>query len=392
MKRLLFGHALWITLLLAASSALPAAIDVDARLDKWTTDIDTLVKDTRKACLEAKASEDLDPLLLRCSALQMQATRNSDAMSERLNFKLQGLVHTLSGWTAYLDFHNAGDGKHANESLRKLTADSAGFPVLGLKEIEERIVETDAQIDVQTALEKVFASVKSPDDLPVALERLQGYARNPQSLQLSSLGGETDHVRAYIDAWKAAQSGDTAAAMATLNRSFGGLEYAQRYYSPLKAQIEAHIVKAKMPAWTKLAQNIDESTQAYLGRVLDDLKARNEWATILEVATFANQVDRSSSTLSSANRQAIEQFLAGQRFEKIGDGLAAVTSYRIAVGLPAGKYSPIDSATEALKGLQAKYPEAFKSYDGVVLEQLRALTQQVQILQSGRPPGFPYRP
>ena len=397
MKRLIGTHALRLILLLTVSPALPAAIEApieaNPRLEKWTSDIDALVKDTRKTCLEAKGSEDLDPLLLRCSALQMQATRSGDVMNERLNFKLEGLVHTLSAWTEYLDFHNAGDGKHANESLRKLTTNSVSFPVLTLKEIEGRMVESDAQIDAQTALARVFEGVQSPDDLPKALERLQTYTRNQQNLQLNSLGGEAPHVSAYIDAWKVAQAGDTASAVVTLNRYFGGLEAAQRYYTPIKEQIEAYLLRAKMSAWTKLTQNPNESVQAYLGRVLEDLKARGDYGTILEVMAFAGQVDRSANTLfSSSERQAIEQFLAGQRFEKVGDGLAAVTSYRIVVGLPAGKYSPTDLAVEALKRLQTKYPEAFKSYEGVVLEQLRALGQQFQFLQQARPPGYPNRP
>ncbi|MDR3401041.1 MAG: hypothetical protein P4L99_00975 [Chthoniobacter sp.] len=361
------------------------------QLEKWAATVDAIVKETRKTCLEAKVSDDLDALLVRCSAVQMQAERGNNVLIERLDHKMQGVTQTLSAWTSYLDYHNAGDGKKANEALRSLATGNSHYPILTTQEIESRFADVaDAQTDIRTIAAKVFMDINSPEDLPKALERVQSYSRSPLNQQANSLGGEVTHITAYIDAWKAVLAGDTATAVAQLNRSFGGYEDVQRYYNPIKSQIEARLLKEKARSWTKLAQDPGEPTHNYLGRILDELKARDDYATMLEVMTLANQVDRTATPLASTiDRQAIEQFLAGQRFEKLGDGLAAVTSYRIVIGLPTGKYAPLDKAQEALKGLQIKYPEAFKSYEGVLLEQIRGLSQQLQMLQN-RPPGMPY--
>ena len=361
------------------------------RLEKWATSVDQLVKDTRKACLEAKTSDDLDALLLRCSNLQMQADRYRTVMTERLSRKLQGVAQTLTSWTSYLDYQNAGDGRKANEALRSLTTGNSQFPVLTIKDMESRFADVaDGQMDIRRIAARVFDGINSPDDLPKALERLQSYSRSALAPQGNSLGTEVTHVTAYIDAWKAAQAGDLANATAALSRSFGGYEEAPQYYAPIKAQIEARLVQDKAKAWTKLTANPGEPARNYLLRIVDELKERGDYATMLDVMSFATQIDRTAAPLfSAADRQAIEQFLAGQRFEKVGDALAAVTSYRIVINLSGGKYVPVDQAQQALKDLQAKYPEAFKSYDGVLLEQMRALNQQLQILQN-RPPGMPY--
>jgi hypothetical protein len=364
------------------------------RLEKWAASVDQLVKDTKKTCLEAKAPEDLDGLLLRCSAAQMQANRGSDVMNERLSHKLQGVVQTLSGWASYLDFRNAGDKQRANNILRGLISNGFAFPILTVQEIESKLADVaDAQMDIRTAIAKVFAGINSPDDLPTALERIQSYSGNPQNQQFNQLRTEAPRISAYMEAWKSAQAGDATTALAMLNRSLSSLEEAQRYYTPIKGQIESRVLKDKVGAWTKLPQNPNEAPRDYLARILDEMKERADYATMLEVMAFASEVERTGKTLASlANRQAIEQFLAGQRFEKVGDGVAAITSYRLVVGLPASKYAPTDKAAEALTGLLTKYPEAFKSYEGVLSEQIRGLSQQIQMLQQNRLPGFPYRP
>ena len=364
-----------------------------SRLEKTAATIDQLVQDTHKTCLEAKTSDDLDTLLLRCSNLQMQVTRGNTVVNERFTRKLQGIAQTLTNWTSYLDFQKAGNVQRANTTLRELINDHSSYPVLSLQEIEARLSESTGPTDVHTAITRVFADVNSADNLPSALKRLESYSNNPQNQDLQSLKMETQRMNAYIDAWQSAKAGDTANAMSLLNRTQGGLEEAQRYYTPIKEQIEARIMQDKVAAWTKLTRNPNESSRAYLGRILDDLQTQGDYTKMLDVAAFTAQVDRSTPALvSSSDREAIEQFLAGQRFEKAGDGLAAINSYRVVVGLPAGKYAPTDQATEALKTLQTKYPEAFKNYEGVVLEQLRGISQQLQLLQRNRPPGYPFRP
>jgi hypothetical protein len=351
------------------------------------------VQETRQTCLEAKVSDDLDPLLLRCAALQTRRERGNDVMTERLQRKLEGVAETLTAWTSYLDFQKTGDGKRANDILRGLLNQKSQYPILKVDDIESRFVDVvDTQDDLRSLGAKIFAGINGPDDLPKALERLEAYGRKPSAQQKQSLNTEISHVTAFMDAWKAIQAGETANAASLLGRSFGGYEDVQRYYVPIKAQIESRLLTTKAKSWTKLEQNPGESATTYLRRILDELRERNDYPTMLEVMSFANQIDHSSpAAFSSTERQSIEHFLAGQRFAKAGDSLAAVTSYRMAISDSSGKYAPVEKAQEELKELQTKYPDAFKSYEGVLLEQMRTLSQQLQNLQN-RPPGFPYRP
>jgi hypothetical protein len=266
------------------------------RLEKWTASIDQLVKDTRKACLEAKTSDDLDALLLRCSNLQMQADRNRTVMTERLSRKLQGVAQTLTSWTSYLDYQNAGDGKKANEALRSLTNGNSQFPVLTIKDMESRFADVaDGQMDIRRIAARVFDGINTPDDMPKALERLQSYSRGALASQGNSLGTEVTHVTAYIDAWKAAQAGDLATAMAALSRSFGGYEDIQRYYAPIKAQIEGRLVQDKAKGWTKLTPNPSEPARNYLLLIVDELKERGYYITMLVVMSFATKIDRTAA-------------------------------------------------------------------------------------------------
>jgi hypothetical protein len=363
-------------------------------LEKWRTEVDRLANDTSKGCLEAKTSDDLTPLLMRCSVLQMASQPGNTVLNERISRKLSGIANTLSSWATYLDFHTAGDARRANEILRNLLTNSSGFPVLSVAEIESRFsLVSDDTMDMSTALVKIFDGINTPDDLPVAQRRLKSFASNPLNPELGNLRNESQRMDLYIAAWKAAQTGDVTAAFAALNRTGGGSEEATRFYGPLKAQIEARLLRDKTVAWTRLTQNTGEETGAYLGRILDELTAKGDYATMLEVMAFAGQINRYERPSFTGERHAIEQFLAAQRFEDVGDGLAAVTNYRLVVAVPAGKYAPTTEAQDALKRLKTTYPEAFKSYEAVLSEQIRGLNQQMQILlnrSTGGRPSPPY--
>lgn len=367
-----------------------------ASMEKWRGEVDQLVADAKKGCMEATSSADLDSLLVRCAALQMRREQQNNVLGERTTRKLMGAASTLSAWANYLDCRDSGNIKRANEALRGLRTNDSNYPVLSVKEIECRFITDDAEsLNVRSALGKVFEGMKSPEDLPAALERLKTLSANPMNPELGNLRSEQNRILLIQQAWEAAKKGDDETASRSLERmaSSGGFDDAQAYYEPLKRQVLGLVLQRKAEKWTKLPRNEDEGTPAYLGRILDELQGKEDYATMIEVMRFSDQISRPGQTGNFASdRGSMERFLAAQRFENSGDVPAAVTNYRFVVGSPPGKYVPLARSQEALKNLQEKFPEAFKSNEGALMEEMRGLRQQMQMLLGRTQGGRPFPP
>lgn len=366
-----------------------------AAAEAWRKDIDQLVADTKAGCLAAKSSSDLDALLVRCSSLQMREGRQNTVLTERANRKLQGAAATLESWADFLDFRDAGNTKRANEILRSLRTRDAQFPVLSVQEIDGNFLQNDSDaLTIRDALPAIFNAVASPDDLPAAIERVNKLSKSPMNPELNSLSSEKQRLEVALQAWEAAKKGDDTAALRNLDRlsSMGGFSDANSYYEPLKNRILGTILQRKAQTWSKLTQDGNEDANSFLGRILDELQTAGDYAKMIEVMKFSDQLNRqNSSNQFSADRTAIERFLAAQRFESVGDDFGAMTNYRLVIGSLGGKYSPITQAQEAFKKLQAKNPEAYKGGEAAILEEIRSLKMMIQSM-AGRmaPGGRPY--
>jgi|GEM_PF-2786433 len=357
-----------------------------AALDTRRIEVDQFVAATKKGCLDAQSSADLDPLLVRCAALQMQQGHQNNVLGERINRKLTGTATFLSTWATYLDSRDAGQATRANEVLRGLRTNGSVFPVLTDEEIGERFVKDVAtSLDPRTALVKVFEGVKTPDDLPAAIARLEAYASNPMNPELRILRNEMEQITAIQKAWEALKTGDEKSVLEPLARvaNTRDCNVTALYYDALNGQILREVVKRRAEAWTKLSQASDESSIRFLARILNELLVSHDYAKIAEVMKFSDQIPRSAYASSFwKERAALEQFFAAQRFESAGDIVSAVTNYRLVVGLPMGQYVPTVKAQEALTTLQEKYPEIFRNFEGAVFSELRSVRQELMNLQT----------
>ncbi len=369
-------------------------------LEKWGAVVNQLVADVKQACLEAKNSGDLDSAMLKCTGMQMRRDRSGGPLSDRIDHKLQGAITTLTAWANYLDFRDAGKAKAANDALRSLNQQT-GFPVLSVQEIDAHVLSDPADPErARAAVNGIMRTVQSPDDLPAALAKLEKLIpANPTRTDVSWLSNDQRQLRAVSEAWIAAKAGDDAGVSRALEQYAisGGSAEVKSALDQMLVQVLTQQLEIKAKAWTKLSPNPGEDARSYVGRILDELQAAKNYKVMLEVLNFAEQPMRYQKPLASLQKErtAIDQFLAAQRFEQLNDTVAAVTNYRFVVGSAGGKYVPMEEAEAALKRLREKDPEAFKSYEGVLAEELRVLRQQMQSLTQllmNRPmiPGRPY--
>lgn len=372
-----------------------------AEEEKRRTAIDALVSETRKACLEAKTSSDLDTLLIRCAGLQAKRERENTVLSQRLSEKLNGCASTLEQLSKYWDFRDAGNNKRANEMLRSLAEANSGFPVLKANEIDALYLPVVSDENNPRASFAILAAdLKSPADLPALKQKIEAFVANPRNSQTgSNLRMEINRIESLQKVSDLIAKSDYASALTSLSRwNSSGMTETMDYYAPIREQLQDQITSNMMLKWTTLKPSPNEEVQAYVERVIDDLSAKGDYAKIVEVSSFADLIRRSKPdpngavvTNAGADRASIERFLAAQRFEAAGDFLAAMTNYRSVVGSSA-PHAPIKPAEEALKRLIEKYPDLAKNNDGVVLEELKAVRAELRMFMNRTGAGGPPRP
>lgn len=361
-----------------------------ASMEKWRKDVDQLVSDAHKACIEAKEVADLDTVLIRCAALQMQRQQQNNVLGERVYYKLSGTAETLERWAKYLDYKSAGSTKSANEMLRNMES-TGQFPLLTKEEVSAAYLPPGpAQMTIREAWPKIFENVNAPDDIPLAIQRIKVLSEEPQNPELSTLKEEINRLSLLATAWNAVKSRDEIGAAQAMSRisNSGGFSDAERWEFPLQKQINGQWIEQRAGQWSKLTRQVDEDPLAYIQRIIKEQWDAGNYETVVEIMKFSDKLNRSGQQ-QFTGRAFIEQYLAGQRFEATGDDLAAIVIYRAVVAAPAGEFVPTEKAQEALKRLQAKNPEAFKDYEGVVLQELSNIKKQMQILMNRSPMGRP---
>lgn len=245
-------------------------------VEKWVARVEELVKEVRAQCAAAKTAAELDPLLVRCAALQMQRLGPGTVLGQRAERKMAGVITTLETWASFLDFRAAGNMKAANDLLRNLAANSSHFPVLTVAEIEAQYLPVEkAQPSSRAALQRLIAGVATLDELPGALERLEILGNHPEAMQShGSFAVEKKLLQAMQEAWQNLKLGNDEAAM----RAFDLVTSThldpelQAHYGRLKEQFVRRLLSARVKRLSDLSPEPKEDLQVYLGRVLDFLE------------------------------------------------------------------------------------------------------------------------
>lgn len=389
-------QAEWIGLsesLLAASEKMKAA----AR-EQWYKEVDALVKSTRETCLSAKTSGDLDPLILRVAALQMQRLGQETILGQRAAEKMAGITATVQTWTRFLDFQGAGNAKAANDVLQNFSRGNSQFPVLTVADIQSRLLPVEEEKKASMAtLQRLLDEVASPAELAAALARWKELGLHLKTSEGTSLEGERSKLETIESAWNAAMMGDDETALRALESiSWGsGFTGLLPKENRLRDQTFRRIVASQCARWPVAPLAETEGLQTCLLRVLDHLQSIANLEAVGDVMKLYDRVGGPSGRSDSftRDRATIERFLAARRLESVGDAVLAVKEYRYVLTTGGGKYVPLKEAGEAVKRLKEKSPETFKESDAAILGELQSLRQQIQVLQNSISPGrVPPRP
>lgn len=366
-------------------------------MEEWRAQVDQLVADTRETCLAAKTSSDLDALLVRCAALQMQRMGQDNVFGQRTTQKLNGLIFTLENWMRFLDFRAAGNAPAANEALRRLFGERAQFPVLTQPEIQTQFMpEPISDVSPPGMIKHIYGGLRTPGDLPAAIERLNSFTNNPMTRDNTAfLTTDKERLEGLRRASELLNRNEVNAAIQEIERAILSTGYSegQKQFESVRDQLTRQALTMKLSALLGMQPKPEEDLQEFIARALIQLQEKGDYSAMLDVIrSFERLAWPGRGSPLATDRVAIQRFLAAQRFESVGDAVAAVNDYRHVVGTIDGKYAPIKEATAALERLKSKNPEAFTNYEGVVLDELRSVREQLQKLRRdgmmGRPTGF----
>ena len=297
---------------------------------------------------------------------------------------MEGVVTLANAWANYLDQKEAGNGEAQNAALRVLLNEST-FPILTRSEIEATLPLSSE------SFVKILEGLRSLEDLPKIVAELKVAAAQASSRRSGMPGPDAQDFDNLLTLWEAAKKGDQT----VLSRWPGG--YAgtftlqiQAIWTQYRDEIATLLMVQALKGKVDLPRAPWKSAGSYAERVLQMLQEKKDYETMTEVCRLRQSLMLIAPRGENWGSEKIqfETLAAARRFEVAGDTLGALTAYRSLVGGAAGKYFPMDEATEALKRLRAANPAAFADIQGVVLEELRSFRQQLQ--QSPRFPGAPF--
>lgn len=368
---------------------------------EWLASVDTLVENVRAACITAETTADLDLVMVETASLQTRRSQQSgNILTERANQKLQSAASALTAWSRMLDATEMGSLQDANNALRGMLSSGQHIPIIPREEIERRIVSES--VTAPKTFDQVVASalreVTGPDDIPEAIAVIEREGAKVQQ-NSQNISMVTNRLEAVKNLHDALQKGDIAAAEAEearlrhLPRAMN-LGSGDRVES-LQRESSVALLMVRLTRLSGVEPTEEETPEGYIERVTSTLREREQYA---ELARFLTDAQRLQMTANPQNpgvhigrdAAALTAYGNAIRFERAGDVLPAIAEYRNAIRMSAGSsLVPVDEAEKALARLTAEHPEAANDMSGVLLDEIRQLRREVQMISrggAGRPP------
>ncbi|MDD5201041.1 MAG: hypothetical protein PHC88_14710 [Terrimicrobiaceae bacterium] len=352
----------------------------------WKKAVDEAATKTRDVCIAAKTSSDLDGITLEVAALQNKHRQMNNLLVDRANRKLEGITRFLDQWSRFLDFRAAGSITAANNLLRNLRAENDP-PIISQKDLERAFIEQLPSPWTTADVPRIaFRDVKNVADLPPAVEKMNELLSNPAIYEAGFFLSDPRDILALVTADQQVKEGNFAAAeeaLSDLDRS-EVYQTCRRWLQPIRTAIRQRLTAGELQQITGAKPRSDESSNTMLRRVLDGLQAGGEYTKMSDLVTEISMLP--ATTLygkvdypwSPGDATALLAYANASKLEQAGDALAAVNEYRrVITSAQGGKYAPTAEAQKAIERLKKSHPEAFADIDGVVLDELRQIRQEL---------------
>jgi hypothetical protein len=151
--------------------------------------------------------------------------------------------------------------------LRKLTGEGSQFPVLTMDDIQAHFMsEKSNRLTMEEAFERIFGGVKSSDDLPAALERMDHLNGLLDPGQLTGIQGEKIKIQHLQSASDALKRGDEEGAIKSFNdlNNTGGLAFATPHYDRIKLAMVRPLCISKIKKYSDLQIGDEEGPEPIL--------------------------------------------------------------------------------------------------------------------------------
>ncbi len=353
--------------------------------EQWYAEVRELAKDAHQTCLAANHSGDLDAILMRTAVIQMKQSQKDNVLTQRGRSMINGIAVSLRNWAAFLDQRDAGNRDSANEILHNFGRNGTEFPLLSVDEIRAKMLPAEIESTFKGRIDEILTGLKRLDDLPAVIDRWKSFQAAPQTAKgdMSQVVAMTAKLEILLKASNEMKAGNTVGSMTLANDSslLSGSSDMIPYLKPLINQVAEGVLAAKIEKLFGPQPTFATNPGKAIDDALATLKKRGDYQILLELLSI--QQNRAPKEVSVAISP-IEHYLAAKRFESSGDMIMAISEYRSVVAAPAGPWLPQAEASEALLRLEKENADAFKDSNGVLLQEIRTLREQINQLRANR--------
>jgi hypothetical protein len=327
--------------------------------------IEALVTRTGDLCLHAKTEKELDPLLSELGEARTSLSRGGgNEVLQRALQKLDSAATFTRQWQDYLAQLHAGNQQAAAAIIMGLTNNNFSYPIVARSELLDRArsVQADAAVNAPAPkavpAETIVFDLKSLDDVPAAMQSLQGYIqRNPQ---LGRAQGVLINLRFVQEGVDSLANGNLGGALliGTTNPVGGSNQDVADMlaFTRLRSELLLRILPRYLVVSAPQLPHPNENPSDYLLRMVAEGKAASDWKLVMRALEAYRRVAYASPSTAEpswlgGDMVALSNFLIAQNLERSGDEIGAISTYQVALR-QSGQNFPVDEITVRIKALR----------------------------------------
>jgi hypothetical protein len=326
---------------------------------KFIVQANAAVQTAGDKCLAAKKEGELDEILKELVSLRKNRLDQSDEANESgVSQKIMNAEEFVRQWQQYLRLRSAGYREAANRILQVLAQNPSDFPVVPYAKLVERIGAGDGK-GGDSPVEQILKTVKSPEDLPPALEKIRNLPPD-QSLARFGYGisfPPAEYLRQLSDALQSGRYDQALRLTGSGSSSSSG--EALRIETMLAQVVIRHYLAPDQALSLKPGENISAAIEvlATADASHGDWRAVAQALDLLKSFAFASNEPAWLHDALASSRA----YVAGETLEAEELFPAAVEKYEWAVLQGSGKLGAGSDARKKLDALKKEHPAEFEA-------------------------------